>query len=293
MRVAVVLSGQPRTYKLCLPLLKSSFEYDSEISVDYYIHTWLQSKDGSVDSVVSHDRGRLSRDIQNMLGDKVTLRVEDESVFKFDGSSLSQILPQTYGFEKAIEMLEQSGETYDWVYYTRLDWFRQDLLDSGKLCDYFVPFQFTETLSKEKLELYLPVPKEGLNSQWWFPESTDTTYIVPDFGFCCNYRTAIALKNIYKVAVNFSKPCNRGLLYLDQQESCLYSAESLWAFYILTHAISVLPGENLFKAGHPLRMCVESVKFTWNKEEWVKALYEAIQRYGWNYDSHVFSQHLL
>ena len=139
MKIAVCLQGQPRFFEQGIPLLKKSFE---GLDVDYFIHNWYHEEHIGEEQVPTsspniHKRGwtvapNADKNLINLLSPKKYI-FEKQKVFvpKYDfdlsyrNGPAEVYISQLYSRKRVGELLseyvEQTGEKYDWVFFTRTD----------------------------------------------------------------------------------------------------------------------------------------------------------------------------
>lgn len=190
MKVAVCLSGQPRTFKSVCRNIRERFEL-SGVEVHYYIHCWSDNESYSNGGLqkVQLNKEQLSRDLEQCFCPK-KLVVEDRT--EALGTKASQWDFQMYSVQKSIQLVNEL-ESYDWVFWTRLDLFlsREDLLESqGKILAAKINYQTICTILEGKD--YNSVVRKEDDGVEYFPgyyrnDLKDLSLFTPYGGACCKH----------------------------------------------------------------------------------------------------------
>ena len=155
-KIAVCLSGQPRTYKEVARNIRDVFEIP-EVDVDYYIHAWTEDSSQNIRMVnKQYDRKELQQSLEELYQPKGlevehwTDKVELGTTYWF---------PKTYSMFRALDMCYTSNIRYDIVVWTRLDMYRA--LDLSGDADYRpLKFDYKRAFvligSNQKHVLYAP-----------------------------------------------------------------------------------------------------------------------------------------
>lgn len=246
MRVAVCIAGQPRSYKVCTRNILDVFLPETnDIQVDFHIHTW------------GRDRGRS--DCRSRIYSVSTLKKELRESFNPQSLEVDQDWreiwdPQTYSVARCFELMCNFEDlhkfTYDWVFFTRLDWFRGEVLN-GKYLPLRVNYQtIRDTITLENHStIRRPLTfyggyEEGISH--FDLEIEGFNYKVSDFSFSFSSKLARVWKDIYKEKRAFYK------LGYD-----FPIVEHWWAVFCAIHNISVVQGHEQLNPGFPVRTLLE------------------------------------
>ena len=127
LKVALCLSGQPRTFRTVARNIREVFCSDSTVSVDIFIHSWLDNESYTVPKEYSRFEGEndLRQDLVNCFFPK-RIKLEDKEYYKYGGRQWDQWMCQAHSVAESINLIRPFWENYDWVFWTRLDCFRAD-----------------------------------------------------------------------------------------------------------------------------------------------------------------------
>lgn len=240
MRVAVCLSGQPRTYREVARNVREVFEVP-EVEVDYYIHTWTEDTCGNVGIYNrKYDRVALKKDLELLYSPKA-IKVEHWS--QIPALGVSHWAPKTYSMSKALELCYASGVQYDIVVWTRLDMYRA-VNTTGDVDYKAAKFNYREATRLLELDrnhiLYGTSPYESV--KW-----ADHTPIVEDREFWGRPKEMKVLEEMYDWYINWVDSRDK---WWDPKWHDI--AEHTWALYLVYRGIWVEKSHAL-AVGVPVR----------------------------------------
>lgn len=271
-KVAVCLSGQPRTYKEVARNIREVFE-SPEVQVDYYIHTWTEDTEGNVAIArITYDRILLTKDLESLYHPKA-IKVEHWS--KIPELRRSHWAPKTYSMSKALELCYQSGEVYDIIVWTRLDMYRA--IDTTGDAEY-QPAKFDYEEASRLLSLnrnHILYGTSPYESRDW----SDNTPIVEDREFWGRPEEMKVLKEMYDWYINWIVTPDRW------REPTWYDiAEHTWAVYLMYRGIWV-EKNHVLATGVPVRRFYKGEKIDLYSKEGID--YIACRgNGGWEFNVH-------
>lgn len=133
MKIAVCLSGQPRTFRTVSKNILERFQ-NSDVEVDYYIHCWTDNESYTEEAVKGtkyflEESDKLFKELTDTFMPK---KLIVESRYSVLGKEASQWESQMYSVQKSVQMALNSFEIYDCVFWTRMDLL---LIDSERFLD--------------------------------------------------------------------------------------------------------------------------------------------------------------
>lgn len=262
MRIAVCLAGQPRTWKMCYGNIKKTFEVPG-VSVDYFIHTW--SENGSDYRGYPHEnlsQDKLRQGLEEAYCPKV-LKIESYTKLGLQrwyshrhsvctSLKLRQTWEETHGF------------TYDWVFYSRLDFCRFRTINVPLL-----ELEAVKNVGADHAILY------GSDRIHWSP---DMSYHMQDyawFGSSNDMNLFSCLEQDFYAAEKIHKECPD--IFRE------YCAEDFFAFFAVNRCIEVRELEPFWDYGAPVRQSLEKFNIDLNTEEGLDTYLKILDKYGWYY----------
>lgn len=136
LKIAVLLYGQPRTFKTASKSILDAFTSSSDAVVDFYLFSWDGNNTyrSSADIPVRELKGDVSsleKDLRSVFH-PVDLKIESEKIINSLGVEKNvQGLGQAYALQQVIKLASSNErwKDYDWVFVTRYDLL---LIDLGK-----------------------------------------------------------------------------------------------------------------------------------------------------------------
>lgn len=118
-RIAILISGQPRMLKICLPLYKQIFEF---INPDYYIFNWDKTEGkyiGYSNNTVLVDKNKIEKIYTDTLGDNIKSlniesNIESENLLK-GIEAIFETVKNTHSDYKKIPQLECTFQKYSHI----------------------------------------------------------------------------------------------------------------------------------------------------------------------------------
>lgn len=124
LKVALCLSGQARTFRIVSRNIREVFCSNSNVSVDIFIHTWLDNESYTVQPECQRNEIReiLEQDLVTCFSPK-RYKIEDRTSFRYRED---QWMCQAHSVAESVNLMRPFQEDYDWVFWTRLDCIRAD-----------------------------------------------------------------------------------------------------------------------------------------------------------------------
>lgn len=268
MRVAVCLSGQPRAFEFCADNIRECFNVPG-LGVSYHIHAWTRDTSplgSKTETVKVYRKEELTEKLKSLFQPKY-LCVESVS----EVPELVGTVPPTeqlYSLSKSLGSLKDCS--YDWVFYSRMDWLRYTYYLDGRAVQERVHLDKIENAPKASREIYVNYAGEEI----WKGEDGGNLRIMNDWGFSCNWKTALIWSQIYS---DYRKL--RSVLVSNSDWKHCLAVEPFWSLFAHLHQIQILPGHEILCPGKPFRTRILEICPDFNLKE--KKYVDFFRKFDW------------